>query len=314
MACALLNGLQRCFSNVILKQPVMEGNCRLIATPQKLVLDTSEIIYGVSDRGEVDFGGVSVLAKGNQSTKDWLEDIIPALTEFEVVGVNVYEIKPKDERAHIAPDKALFVVDVPDSHRAPHQSRGDSRYYVRLGAKSRPASHRLIEDIRNRQVHPNVNLGGVELAYAVVKRKSSANTECALRADLLLRIANLGRIKAVNVCVLTRTDRVNLRAGNPEAVEIRAAAQSGELIWELKHPVYPESSVPLRISFSVDAEYRVVKNQTVIVPATGGDGISPDDIGISWTIFADSAPPAAGLIRMGDMGFCSRALQNFSGP
>lgn len=43
MACALLNDLQRCFSNVILKQPLMEGNCPVYATPQKLILDTSEL-------------------------------------------------------------------------------------------------------------------------------------------------------------------------------------------------------------------------------------------------------------------------------
>ena len=55
-------------------------------------------------------------------------------------------------------DKSLFVVDVPDSDRAPHQSKRDLKYYVRLGGKSRPASHRLIEDIRARAKHPNFEL------------------------------------------------------------------------------------------------------------------------------------------------------------
>jgi len=47
------------------------------------------IIYGITDTGIVDNGGVGRLAKGRQSTKGWLEDVIPNLTDFEVVGCNV---------------------------------------------------------------------------------------------------------------------------------------------------------------------------------------------------------------------------------
>ena len=38
---ALLNGVQRCLSNIILNPPLQEGNCAAHASPQKLVLDTS---------------------------------------------------------------------------------------------------------------------------------------------------------------------------------------------------------------------------------------------------------------------------------
>jgi hypothetical protein len=40
---ALLNGVQRCFSNIILKPPLQEGNWAVHASPQKLVLDRSEM-------------------------------------------------------------------------------------------------------------------------------------------------------------------------------------------------------------------------------------------------------------------------------
>src|SRR5262249_34675564 len=100
----------------------------------------------------------SRVIRGRQPTKEWLEDLIPTLTEYEIVGVNVYEILEGSQSSTIAAGKALYVVDIPDSERAPHQSKRDGRYYVRLGSKSQPASHRLIEDIRNRGRTPDLEL------------------------------------------------------------------------------------------------------------------------------------------------------------
>src|ERR1700737_587160 len=54
-----------------------------------------QIIYGVANNGAVDGGGVALSVKGRQSTKEWLEDVIPKLTEFEIIGFNVYDIGPK---------------------------------------------------------------------------------------------------------------------------------------------------------------------------------------------------------------------------
>ena len=75
------------------------------------------IFYGVADDGTIDNGGVVVSVKGQQSTKEWIEDVIPTLTEFEIVGFNVYEIRPNPTNSKIAAGKALYVVDLPDSDR-----------------------------------------------------------------------------------------------------------------------------------------------------------------------------------------------------
>lgn len=109
----------------------------------------------------MDNGGVARLLKGRQSTREWLEDVIPTLTDYEIVGVNVYEIVGKANGSALASDRSLYVVDVPDSDRAPHQSMRDRKYYVRLGGKSHPASHRLVEDIRNRARHPKLEVQDV---------------------------------------------------------------------------------------------------------------------------------------------------------
>jgi predicted HTH transcriptional regulator len=70
-----------------------------------------QIIYGVADNGAVDGGGVAPSVKG--STKEWLEDVIPKLTEFEIIGFNVYEIAPKPTKSAIGVGKAIFVMDIP---------------------------------------------------------------------------------------------------------------------------------------------------------------------------------------------------------
>jgi predicted HTH transcriptional regulator len=124
------------------------------------------VVYGITNNGVVDAGGVALSVKGRQSTKEWLADVIPKLTEFEIVGFNVYEILPNSGTSGIATGKALFVVDIPDSDRAPHQSKRDSKYYVRLAGKSHPAAHRLIEDIRNRQKHPLLGVSAIQLQIA----------------------------------------------------------------------------------------------------------------------------------------------------
>jgi predicted HTH transcriptional regulator len=122
-----------------------------------------QIIYGVANNGTVDNGGVPLSLKGRQSTKEWLEEVIPKLTDFEIIDFNVYPIEPKQSGSAIAAGKAIFVIDVPASDRAPHQSKRDLKYYVRLGGKSQPASHRLIEDIRNRQKHPLLEVASIQI-------------------------------------------------------------------------------------------------------------------------------------------------------
>src|SRR5438270_10325574 len=46
------------------------------------------LILGVGNDGRID-GGIPVVIRGRQSTKEWLEDIIPRLTDPEIVGFRV---------------------------------------------------------------------------------------------------------------------------------------------------------------------------------------------------------------------------------
>lgn len=270
-----------------------------------------EIIYGVTNDGKIDFGGISRSVKGRQPTKEWLEDLIPILTELEVLGVNVYEIPRQSENSKIAEGKAIFVVDVPDSDRAPHQSRRDWRYYVRLGGKSIPAPHRMVEDIRNRQRHPAVTLVRSEILFAMAKRTNPATRECELRGTIRLVLENRGNVKAVDVALLTCAPNLSFFINNLPGLEVRFDARPHTLIWQLKQPVYPGFSVPLDLSFIIRTEFGPIESEPNLTLQVAGTEETVDEQLISWKIFADSAPVKAGEIRMGELCLLQRTLQNF---
>jgi len=127
------------------------------------------LVFGLADPTtgwKVDDGGVSTRFKGG--TREWLEDIIPTLTDFPLERFNVYMVLPNSEDTQIQEGRALFIVDVGDSESAPHQA-SDSCYYARVGGKSRPIGHRLVLDIANRGKDP---LFKVEFEIQWEKRSS----------------------------------------------------------------------------------------------------------------------------------------------
>ena len=262
-----------------------------------------QIIYGISDTGAVDNGGVARSVKG--STKEWLEDVIPVLTEFEIIGCNVHEIQPKTSgSSSIARDKSIFVVEVPDSERAPHQSKRDLKYYVRVGGKSRPAPHRLIEDIRNRAKHPKLEVHDVQITNAVAQtpRVTGLRSECQLDIILRLGIRNTGTVRAANAC-LQLSATIPVTPTMPESREyFPRSAQKGTIILELKNPLYPGMGVVIDCQLSVSAEVQALPRQSI----PSGDqltlrGVRPQDVILSFTSFADSAPARKQDFRLNEI-------------
>jgi hypothetical protein len=119
------------------------------------------LVYGIADAPpnglrQIDNGGVSLSIKG-RSTKEWLEDVIPNLVDLPLVGFNVYAITKGGANSNIAEDKAIYIVEIPNSENAPHQAR-DKKYYARIGGKSRPINHRMVLDILGRARHPKFSV------------------------------------------------------------------------------------------------------------------------------------------------------------
>jgi hypothetical protein len=264
------------------------------------------ILYGVTDAGQVDNGGVSQVIKSGKSPKDWLESIIPTLSDYEIAGVNVYQISGQNPGSPIQQGKALFVVDVPDSERAPHQSKRDWLYYVRLGGTSRPAPHRLIEDIRNRARHPDIKVIQSEL-YNVhtMKRRPdhptmgrSPTLDADVSLDVRLTLRNLGRIMARNACLLVEGGVPNLGLqGYPSIVDCRPAPGGG-FYCEWLHPIYPKMETNFSLSCHLNLEKRLTGAGAGMLYHRGTDN-RLDDVTLHWKIFADSAPPNGGSVQLG---------------
>jgi hypothetical protein len=247
-----------------------------------------QIIYGVTNAGTISNGGIARVIRGNQPTKEWLEDVIPTLTDYEITGFNVYEIQPKPSGSALAPDKSLYVIDVPDSDRAPHQSKRDNLYYVRLASRSQPAPHRLIEDIRNRARHPKIEIYEPHILGATYLPQPNANID-VLQMTLRLGVRNSGRILARHVALLFGGNTpLSLPQHSFPDYHSRPSALPGTGIVELNGPVYPEMSVPVSTTLTVGASLARPPNHQQGVLEFGE--LQEENVILTITAFADSAP------------------------
>jgi Putative DNA-binding domain len=261
------------------------------------------IIYGLNDAGSIDNGGIARSVKGRQSTKDWLEDVIPTLTDFEIVGFNVHEIQPKAIGSVIQAGKSIYIVDVPNSSRAPHQSKRDLKYYVRLGGKSHPASHRLIEDIRNRQKHPMLDFAVTRLEVIGLPQfdVDHVKFEGGMGFRFHIRLSNLGSIMAKNVCFhLQGPDGFQWETFDDRTVRPRGVSSS---FWELIGPLYPGMEIDFWISGSIFSE---VGPPRAKAPYGGPWFIGSkvvSEVRFPWKLFADSAPTREGVATLEELDF-----------
>ena len=258
------------------------------------------IAYGVKDDGTVDSGGIDRSVKGRQSTKEWLEDVIPTLTDFEIVGFNVYEILPKGTGSALASDKSLYVVDVPDSDRAPHQSTRDYKYYVRLSGKSLPASHRLLEDIRNRARHPVMEVQDVRLTHVNFVASPQSNSG---RLDLHIQftLANVGKIRAANTCIQLSAN-THLRSGSiaKEYFE-RPAAVPGTILLEFPNVFYPDMATRTALLVTTEANAVIPPPGVQVVAHLTVGNRSPAEVTLVFKSYADSAPPRTQSFNLTDI-------------
>lgn len=258
------------------------------------------IILGADDKtGKID-GGLPLVAKGHAATKDYLEDIIPGLTDEKILGFNVIEIMRGNNKSSIAPGKAVFVIEVPDSDRAPHQSMRDQKYYVRLGSKSQPASHRIIEDIRNRLRHPKLETVGMEVLRA-------NHDGGGLRLDLKTCVRNLSRLRGTNVCLALSASNCDLWFHNalPTEGTIRGGSRSGIGLFEITGPVYPEMELHPTLFVSLPAKFSSAKGEHAGLRV---GKLADVTLGTLWekviltaTLYCDSAPPSSVSFRLGDI-------------
>jgi hypothetical protein len=107
---------------------------------------------GVKDDGTPD--GVPKVHKGRNSTREWLEQVIPDLLSYPLQDFRVHEVDPATPTT-IPAGMIVIVIDVGDSERAPHQDTFTKRYYQRVGGHSVLAPHIYLESLRAREKYPS---------------------------------------------------------------------------------------------------------------------------------------------------------------
>lgn len=90
--------------------------------------DGGIIIYGLSEQNHV--ASSFSFIDGNEFTKEWLEQIINTTINRRINGVEIFPIRKDNDFL-----KTLYIVKIPRSFDAPHQSQ-DKRFYKRFNFES----------------------------------------------------------------------------------------------------------------------------------------------------------------------------------
>jgi Putative DNA-binding domain len=261
------------------------------------------LLLGVRNDGK--FDGVEPLHGGRTPTREWLEQFVPNLLDFPLDDFRVHEVEPASN-SMIPTGKVAIVIDIADSERAPHQSQSDKLYYVRVAGKSQPASHRMLEDIRNRLRYPDIMLKRLEVVSVEPSAGMSSNSRVwRPRLDITLRwtLENTGRLKANNCCVFSEVNGQPAFAPDRDfhqVVQSRPANDWHGAFWELQYPVYPHMETDFRCRLSVNAAMDLGRLERVwVLP----DICPLKELPIRWRVYADNAPPKSGQTTLEEMGF-----------
>ncbi len=120
-------------------------------------------------------------------------------------------------------------------------------------------------------------------------------------------LANIGRIKANNCCVVTTGDygSFSTERGVTQTVQARSTHWR-TWFWELQYPIYPEMETSFNVMCYVTTRMWQPaggkREDFVQPPAPGIAEQCIEAIVISWKLFADSAPPKSGRRTLGEMG------------
>lgn len=102
------------------------------------------LFIGVKDKSK-EIDGCPTIIKGKETTKEWLEKVIPGWFDFRLYSFRVNYVRLSDiTRAKIGSDREVIHIDLMDSGYIPHQTKYDQRYYYREGSQSVVAPHHYL--------------------------------------------------------------------------------------------------------------------------------------------------------------------------
>ncbi len=260
------------------------------------------VFIGIDDKGKID-GGVPIQLKGG-GTRAWLEDLVSAAVSPPLPRCNVFEVKPKENGSSAILDgHAVYVLELPASQDAPHQSK-DHRYYLRIAGKSRPMGHVHVQDVLRRTFHPQVELTRFG-PYGDVEHDLSDPRGPKAFIQFRVFVTNLGRTLARHVGIELVVPRpfagTEVRRRMEGAKETHYTQSPGQLSYFRYHPtpLFPTQSV-YGLSVWVCIH---VRNVSQIQAGTQ----------LEWTVYADDANPLKGSQTLSDFQIVQRTIDWVTG-
>ena len=255
------------------------------------------IFLGIDDHGRIDGGIPARLKPGG--TRSWLEDIIPGLVNPRLGRFNVFEVPAGAPGATLLrPDHAVYVVEIPASEDAPHQSI-DHRYYLRIAGKSRPMGHVHVQDVLRRSRHPQVELTRVG-PYGPPERITTDPRGPKVFIGFRTFLTNQGRTLAHHVGGDIAVPRPfvgkEVRARTVAEAGAHYSQTPGHITFFRYHPVplFPSQEI---FCFTVYVSIHAANLALVRAGAA-----------LRWRIYADDAVPRTGEIALRSFGVVQQAM------
>lgn len=253
------------------------------------------VYIGIDDHGQID-GGVPIGLKSG--TRAWLEDLVPHSVDPPLRRCNVFEVGHEGPDSAIRPGHAVYVVDLPASEDAPHQSK-DHRYYLRIAGKSRPMGHVHVQDVLRRTRHPQIVLSRMG-PYGEAELDTSDPRGPQAFVQLRVFVANTTRTLAHHVGMELVVPRPfagsEVRRRMREEGESHYSQTPGRVTFFRYHPVpiFPSQEV------YVTSLWVCLHRNNLALARAGAT--------VSWVIYADDAEPVRGSKELRSFMVVQKAL------
>jgi hypothetical protein len=165
------------------------------------------LVYGIQEVGNVP---VSLDCKLDPkiTTREWLEQVINSGIKPKIDGIRINPVALDAT----APGRVAYVVDIPQSDRAPHMAP-DNRYYKRVNFMSVPMEDYEVRDVMNRSQSPHLEM---KVEFEEKLLAISMDQNMSEPVELLLVARNLSSTPAeYAIFTLYAEDGLALRASEP---------------------------------------------------------------------------------------------------
>lgn len=147
------------------------------------------LVFGVK-KDDLSFQPCQLL-EGGEPMEEFLAKKIQLSVEYPLIGAKVYRISFAND-----PSQAVFLVEYPNSPKAPHQAKTDKKYYWRANFTSEPAPHFHLELLRNRFTRSSLEISETVFTVRVPSYQEEVDTlfgksqKTRLEVDLQILVAN----------------------------------------------------------------------------------------------------------------------------